>query len=192
VSLLRICASALVSAVLVVVPLTPAFAHNYLVSTTPASDSTVSVQPDNITLVTNDVLINVPASNVLSVTDSAGRFYGDGCATVKGVSISTKAQLGATGDYTVQWRVVSADGHPVSGSWSFHWAPEAGQVLATGSAQQPVCPGSVPLETPAPSATSSASNSSGSSNTIIWFLIAIASMIAAAGVTFAVLTRRRK
>ena len=191
-NLFRLGVTALVSAVLIAVPLAPASAHNSVVSTTPGAGSTVTVQPGTITLVSNDELLNVPASNLISVTDAPGRFYGDGCATVKGVSISTKAQLGGAGDYTVQWRVVSADGHPVSGSWSFHWAPEAGQVLATGSVQQPVCPGSVPLETPTPSAASSASNSSGSSTTLIWFLIAIASMIAAAGVTFTVLTRKRR
>ncbi|MEY4102751.1 MAG: hypothetical protein RIR88_885 [Actinomycetota bacterium] len=190
-SLLRCGVTALVSAVLVVVPLTSASAHNSAITSTPAEGSTVTVQPGVLTLVTNDDLLNVPASNVMVVTDATGRYYGDGCATVKGPSISTNAQLGAAGDYTVQWRVVSGDGHPVSGSWSFHFAPAAGQKLAEGSLVQPVCAANKPVETPATSQQSASGTGSGSGSTLIWFLVAIAAMIAAAGVTFAALTRKR-
>jgi methionine-rich copper-binding protein CopC len=191
--LLRLGVTALVSAVLVVVPLTPASAHNSVLSSTPAEGSTVTVQPGTLTLVTNDDLLNVPASNLMLVTDGSGRHYGDGCAIVKGASISTKAQLGVAGDYTVQWRVVSGDGHPVSGSWSFHWAPTSDQKLAAGSSSQPVCAASNPLETPTATAQSNAAGSgSGQSSTLIWFLVALGAMVAAAGVTFGLLTRKRK
>jgi methionine-rich copper-binding protein CopC len=192
-SLFRLGVTALVSAVLVVVPLAPASAHNSAISSTPADGSTVTVQPGTLTLVTNDELLNVPASNVMVVKDSSGRFYGDGCSSVKGASISTSAQLGAAGEYTVQWRVVSADGHPVSGSWTFRWEPSAAQQLTEGVTSQPACAASKPLETPAPvSQTTTSSSSNSSATTVIWFLVAIAAMIAAAGVTFRVLTRKRK
>ena len=192
-NLLRLGVTALVSAVLVVVPLAPASAHNSAITSTPADGSTVTVQPGVLTLVTNDDLLNVPASNLMVATDASGRFYGDGCATVKGTSISTNAQLGVAGDYTVQWRVVSGDGHPVSGSWSFHWAPAPDQKLAAGSSSQPVCAGSTPRETPTATAQSNtAGTGSGQSTTLIWFLAALCAMVVAAGITFGLLTRKRK
>lgn len=191
---LRLGVTALVSAVLILVPLAPASAHNSALSSTPAEGSTVTTQPGTFTLTTNDALMQVPESNLMYVVDSAGRYYGDGCATVKGASISTTATLGAAGDYTVQWRVVSTDGHPVSGSWSFHWAPVAGQPVGTSAASAPICGGgNKAVETAVATAVPTSSASASSPwTTLLWFGGAIVVMIAAAGLTFAFLTRKRR
>ena len=122
-----------------------ASAHNYLVSSTPEAGSVLTSLPPEFVITTNDVLLdfggeNTGSAGALEVQGPDGLFYGDGCVTVSGASISTPAALGPAGDYTVIWRVVSTDGHPVSNQFSFTWQPDAAQVVSTGSAAAPVCP----------------------------------------------------
>lgn len=122
-----------------------ASAHNYLVSSTPEAGSVLTTLPSDFVITTNDVLLdfgggNTGSAGALEVQGPDGKFYGDGCVTVSGPSISTAAALGPSGDYTVLWRVVSTDGHPVSNQFSFTWQPDAGQPASSGSATAPVCP----------------------------------------------------
>ncbi|SKA80903.1 hypothetical protein SAMN06295879_0258 [Agreia bicolorata] len=121
-----------------------ASAHNYLVSSTPEAGSVLTTLPSDFVITTNDVLLdfggeNTGSAGALEVQGPDGLFYGDGCVTVSGPSISTAAALGPAGDYTVIWRVVSTDGHPVSNQFSFTWQPDAGQPASTGSKAAPVC-----------------------------------------------------
>jgi len=58
--------------------------------------------------------------NTISVTNQRGTVVSTGVAVVSGMKIwqSLKTPLQA-GRYTVKYRVVSADGHVVSGSYTF-------------------------------------------------------------------------
>ncbi|MDF2443267.1 MAG: copper resistance protein, partial [Subtercola sp.] len=47
--------------------------------------------------------------------------------------------LGSAGVYAMSWQIVSSDGHPVSDSITFTYAPPAGTVPATGTAVAPDC-----------------------------------------------------
>jgi methionine-rich copper-binding protein CopC len=116
------------------------------VSSTPEAGSVLTVLPEQFIVTTNDVLLdfggeNTGSAGALEVRGPDGLFYGDGCVTVSGASITTGASLGPAGDYTVLWRVVSTDGHPVSSQYDFTWQPDAGQPVSTGSEAAPVCPG---------------------------------------------------
>lgn len=117
-------------------------AHNYIVSSTPAEGATIATLPASFGVTTNDNLLSLGGATggfALQVKDSAGLFYEDGCITVAGPTMSTSAVLGAPGPYTVLWQLVSIDGHSVSGSYDFTWAPAAGQTTATGTSAAPVC-----------------------------------------------------
>jgi methionine-rich copper-binding protein CopC len=121
-----------------------ASAHNYLVSSTPEVGSVLTELPSEFVITTNDVLLDfggegTGSSGALEVQGPDGLFYGDGCVLVSGASISTAAALGPAGDYTVIWRVLSTDGHPVSSQFSFTWQPDAGQPVSPGSSTAPVC-----------------------------------------------------
>ncbi len=131
------------SAALVVVPSVPASAHNYLVATTPAKGEVVTGQPGTISLETNDELLEIEGGAVIQAQGPDGRYYGDGCAVVVGVSAETQAQLGTPGTYTVAWKVVSSDGHPISGTWSFEWQPAEGVALAEGTTEPGACGGAI-------------------------------------------------
>lgn len=126
---------------------TPAIAHNFYVSSTPGIDETLTAVPSEFIVTTNDNLLDLDGAVggfFLKVTGPDGLYYGDGCVSVQGASASMPAALGPAGDYTLDWQVVSADGHTVSDTIPFTWQPAAGQESTTeGSTTVPNCGGEV-------------------------------------------------
>jgi copper resistance protein C len=136
------------SAALIALPAMPAWAHNYLVATTPAEGAVVTEQPGTISLETNDELLDVGDGSAIRVQGPDERYYGDGCTEVVGATAEARAELGTPGEYTVTWQVVSTDGHPISGTWTFQWQPAEGVELAEGSADPVACGGDAVVSTP--------------------------------------------
>lgn len=130
------------SALLVTAPALSASAHNSVVSTTPAEGEVVTAQPGEVSLTTNDALLDLGTGAALLVEGPDGLFYGDGCAVIDGATASSAVELGEAGTYTVIWQVVSTDGHPISGEWTFDWQPAEGTELGTGT-DAPACGGDV-------------------------------------------------
>ncbi|WP_395245650.1 copper resistance protein CopC [Agromyces sp. MMS24-K17] len=126
------------AAFLAVAPAGPASAHNSIVGTSPAADATVTEQPGEVSVTTSDVLIEIGGGNSIDVIGPDGRHYATDCASVDTTVAWAPMALGEAGEYTVEWRVVSADGHPISGEFAFAWAPAEGQELAEGTAE-PAC-----------------------------------------------------
>ncbi|SFJ61561.1 copper resistance CopC family protein [Cellulomonas sp. KH9] len=117
-------ALALVLAVLVA---SPAAAHNTLRSTDPADGSTVAAAPPQVTLTFDQPAMELGTQVV--VTGPDGVVVSDG--PVQLVDSSVVQPLVETlpaGAYTVDWRVTSADGHPLSGTFGFT-ATDASPVL---------------------------------------------------------------
>ncbi|MCA5923572.1 copper resistance CopC family protein [Curtobacterium oceanosedimentum] len=120
----------------------PASAHNYLVSSDPAVGGTLTELPDTFAITTNDRLLDIGDSGsgfAFRVVGPDGEYYEDGCVDVEGPTMSTAAALGASGKYTVEWQIVSADGHTVSDEYPFTWKAPSGFSPATGSAEPPSC-----------------------------------------------------
>jgi copper transport protein len=117
-----------------------ALAHATLVGTEPADESVLAEPPARVVVRFNEA---VEASfGSLRVFDSSGRRVDAGTADrPEATSVAAPLNEGlADGTYTVAWRVVSADGHPVHGAFVFHLgAPGANpagiaeQVLAEDS-----------------------------------------------------------
>jgi methionine-rich copper-binding protein CopC len=183
-----------------------ASAHNYLVSSTPEAGSVLTELPSDFVITTNDVLLDfggesTGSAGALEVQGPDGLFYGDGCVVVSGPSISTPAALGPAGDYTVIWRVVSTDGHPVSSQFSFTWQPDAGQPASPGSEAAPVCASADDGTGDAADGPTAGSSGSGSDATataaseaefvsvLAWVGGALLAMVAAVAVTLLVLRR---
>lgn len=99
----------------------PAQAHDALQSTSPDRDATVTAAPDIVTLTLSEPPTDSKSLNlsVITVTDSTGKRLSDGQVTVTGPTITTKVAPGSNGPYTVLWRTVSSDGHPIEGNYSF-------------------------------------------------------------------------
>ena len=75
----------------------PAQAHNYVVSTIPASGSVLTQLPEQFSVTTNDNLLNLAGEGngfVMQIRDAGGAYYGDGCVTVQGATMSAVAALG--------------------------------------------------------------------------------------------------
>jgi methionine-rich copper-binding protein CopC len=160
----------------------PASAHDYLVSSSPAAGSTIDAPPSEVTLTFNDVILDLGTpggaggdastgsgsvaggSSIVQVTgpDAQGTHFETGCATNSGRTVSVPVALGGSGQYTVTWRVVSADGHPVSDSIAFTYQAPAGATAAAGTADGPGC---AAAEEGAAGSGAAASGGSGSTST---------------------------
>ncbi|GAA2366427.1 MULTISPECIES: copper resistance CopC family protein [Gordonia] len=96
----------------------PASAHSALVGSDPEQGAKVATAPERVTLTFNENLKSSYA--VLKVVGPDGHFWQQGEPTVDGRDISVALHgLGPAGEYKVNYRVTSADGHPVEGQVTF-------------------------------------------------------------------------
>ncbi|GAA3536565.1 hypothetical protein GCM10022419_015460 [Nonomuraea rosea] len=109
----------------------PAQAHNVLIGSDPKDGATLTASPERVTLVFDQVVRQGYAQ--VGVTSADGSGWADGAAVVAAERVSVKVKpLPGGGPYTVGYRILSSDGHPVTGKIAFTLA--AG---ATGQAAQP-------------------------------------------------------
>lgn len=190
---MRRAAAAVTLAVLaVLITAGPASAHNYLVESTPAEGEVLTVLPEQFSVTTNEALLDLGGSGSgfgLEVRDSAGLYYGDGCVTVDGATMSAMAALGEPGEYTLVYQLVSADGHTVSDSFTFEWAPEGDVEASEGSSSPGDCNG---LYTRGDGAQEPAAAASFDLGTVLWIGGALAAVAIAVLVTLLVLKPRKQ
>lgn len=122
-----------------------ASAHDSLVAATPAADATVSTAAD-VTLTFSANLLGADGGNEVIVVGPDARHYETDCTALAGPTLTTPVELGAAGEYQVTWRAVSSDGHPVSGTYAFSYAPAAGEQVGQGAETSPCA--SVAAQTP--------------------------------------------
>jgi len=104
--------------IVLVGPAPLALAHADLVLSTPEDGARLATVPDEVELAFSEDLI--PESVVVSVEDSVGLVVRVLELEVAGADVIVAWPPGLTGpDYAVNYRVVSQDGHPVSGSLTF-------------------------------------------------------------------------
>jgi methionine-rich copper-binding protein CopC len=95
-----------------------ALAHDTLLSTDPEDGSTVDSSPEKITLEYSANILDV--SPVVRITDADGTVVQEGDPEIDGPDAIAKVEKPLDpGTYTIQWRVVSSDGHPIEGDFSF-------------------------------------------------------------------------
>jgi methionine-rich copper-binding protein CopC len=149
-----------------VAPTLPASAHSALISSNPAHESRL----DNISDLGPTLLLR-------SGDETLTEFK----PVIKGQTLSAAApsETLAAGDYQLVWRVVSADGHPISGVIAF--------TLDT-PADASATPAPTTSPTTSPAAPDSASNSDDSGSASNW--IALAAVPAIAVIALLLLRRR--
>ena len=181
-----------IAAVAVLATATPAWAHNYVVSTTPAEGEVLTVLPESFSVTTNEALLDLSGSGSgfgMEIIDADGLYYGDGCVTVEGASLYADPVIGAAGTYTLVYQVVSADGHTVSDEFTFDWAPEAGFAASAGSATPGDCNG---LYSRGDGAEAKPDAASVDLSAVLWIGGALLAVGIAVVVTFIVLRPRTK
>lgn len=96
-----------------------ASAHAVRIATDPAVDAMLASGPPQVSATFNEALQTGFAA--MTVVGPDGNLWSTGDTHVQGAIASVAVRpLGAAGSYTVNYRVTSADGHVVSGSWPFH------------------------------------------------------------------------
>jgi methionine-rich copper-binding protein CopC len=122
-------------------------AHNALLGTDPADGSTVDAPPASITLTFDQPAQSLGTEIVVLGPD--GSTVSEGAAELvdNTVSQALAADLPA-GAYSVEWRVTSADGHPLSGTLAF--TASSGAAAAAPAAPETIEPTAEPTtSTPA-------------------------------------------
>jgi copper resistance protein C len=95
-----------------------ASAHATRVSSEPADNAVLAAGPNQVSATFNERLQTTFAA--MAVVGPDGNLWTSGEPTVQGAVVSAGLRpLGPAGTYTANYRVTSADGHVVSGSWSF-------------------------------------------------------------------------
>jgi hypothetical protein len=167
-----------------------AFAHDVLTASDPANGSSLATGPTKVTL-TFDLPVKEYFSTI-TVLGPDGNHYEGGASTVDGSTASAPVQpLGPAGAYTIGYRIVSDDGHPVSGSVRFtltqagpgHGVPAAESAgSSTGSA---AAAAPAPGQPGQPAGTSGASSDSGSGGIPAWPWVVGGVLLVAAGAAIA-------
>ena len=104
-----------------------AWAHAALLHTVPQASGTVNVAPPEVQLTYSEPI--EPRFAIVSVTDAAGRQVTSGqpaSAPGSPQTLVTPLEHVPEGWYLVFWRVISADGHPVRGAFTFAVGPNPG------------------------------------------------------------------
>lgn len=162
-------ATVLVVGVTSVVTAAPASAHNVLTGSDPADGSTPAAAPTAVTLTFDEAVQNYQP--VLVVTGPDGTVFSTGTPAVSGTTVRTDlVGAGPAGAYTVAYRIVSADGHPVSGQLTYTLAAAAAGT-ATGA------------PAPAGGVTTGPSEDGGSGGSVwFWIGVGVAAVLVAAAV----------
>ena len=115
--LLAVLATVLLGAAMLLAP-APAHAHDSLISSDPADGATLETSPEQITLTYSADVLEV--SPVVQISESDSGEPVELTPVIDGPTVTAEIpEPLAAGTHTVQWRVVSSDGHPIEGSFTF-------------------------------------------------------------------------
>ena len=106
---------------------TAAFGHASLLGTAPAAQRVAPHAPGTIDLTFSETV--EPRFAVISITNARGRQFGQGAPSRSAAdprTIERQVDRMRPGWYLVYWRVISADGHPVRGAFTFAVGPGPG------------------------------------------------------------------
>ncbi|WP_169945426.1 copper resistance CopC family protein [Microbispora sp. H11081] len=198
---IRLLAAVAVVAAVVAGVAGPAAAHAALRSSTPKDGATVNKAPSDVELVFTENIARQFVTVV--VTGPDGRKVTRGGPSTKGPVVTQPLTAGLpNGRYAIAYRVVSSDGHPVSGELHFTLkapaavatpaaTPAATSAAAAGPSPAGADPAGVATSPSAPAADASlaASSSPGGGRTVA--VVAAVAVVAVAGGILVVSRRRR-
>jgi copper resistance protein C len=180
---LRLLAATVAACVALLLGAAPAFAHTRLESSDPGDKSSVDTAPASVSLTFNEAISAEFAT--LSVVGPDGTNYQSGPVSAANGQVSTAVSpLGPAGVYEIGYRVVSDDGHPVSGKVAFTLtAPGPAAAAAPTAAPEPTA-AAAPAVTPQ-------ANAQQSEGAPVWPWILGAVVLVGAGAVTALRLARR-
>jgi methionine-rich copper-binding protein CopC len=138
-------AAALVVALLLgLVTTVPAAAHNGLVGSDPANGSSVAQTPGAVVLTFDEPALALGTQVVVTGPDGPAS---TGAPELVNATVRQPLVPGApAGSYTIDWRVTSVDGHPITGQIAFFTgAAGAGTYTGPAAPATAVDPGGAPV-----------------------------------------------
>ena len=174
----------------------PAQAHDTLLESDPADGATLETSPEAITLTFSADILDV--SPLVRITDENGEQLAEITPSIDGpVATATLEEPLPAGTSTVQWRVVSSDGHPIEGTFEVTVEQDAAAEETAEAPAEESSPAeeSAPAETTAPAeegeqATAEAAEEE-SSSSMTPLLIVLGVVVVGAVVAVLLIMRRR-
>ena len=171
---------------------TPALAHDALLGSEPADGAVLTEEPSQIVLTFSGAQAGVGSEVVVVGPD--GAVWSDGPVQVSEAVVTQSLRPDMPeGVYTVTFRSVSGDGHPVSGTFTFGVDLPEAAVAETPVTETPVTATLVtetPLAETAEPATAAPDDGAPARPWLGWMLAATAALLALSGVVVAVRRRR--
>jgi copper resistance protein C len=189
---LRLLAATVAACVALLLGAAPAFAHTRLESSDPGDKSSVDAAPASVSLTFNEAISAEFAT--LSVVGPDGTNYQSGPVSAANGQVSTAVSpLGPAGVYEIGYRVVSDDGHPVSGKVSFTLTTACPGAAAAPAAAPTAAaaPAPAPAAAAATTAVDPQADSRSSEGAPIWPWLVGAVILVAAGAAVALRLSRR-
>ena len=116
----------------------PALAHSELVSSNPSSAANIQQLPEQIELEFNEELLNLGTGNSISIMTPSGEDIGMGETSTEGAVITRLLNTTSeTGQFQVKYRVASADGHVLNGSFTFNLSEAIVPITQNENAAEP-------------------------------------------------------
>jgi methionine-rich copper-binding protein CopC len=163
----------------------PASAHDELIGTDPAADSTLDASPSQLTLTFSADIASDAGASEVQVTDAAGTALA-GEPTVQDNVLTVPLTAEASGAVIVLWKVVSSDGHPISGEFGFTVTPP------TTPTPTPT-PSAVPTTTAEPTPSASPAPADPASGAVWpWIVGGLVVAALAGGILYLVVSRARR
>ncbi|MDR7113329.1 methionine-rich copper-binding protein CopC [Microbacterium trichothecenolyticum] len=183
-------AALLVALGVVLATASPAHAHDELLGSDPAQGSTLDALPAQLTLTFSAEIADDAGASVVEVTDASGTALADGTPTVQDNVLTQPLTGEASGAVTVLWKVVSSDGHPISGEFSF---TVAGAPTPTESATPTPTETAAPTASaePTPTVTSEPAASEGAT-ALPWIIAGVLALALIAAVVYLLVSRSRR
>ncbi|WP_052350548.1 copper resistance CopC family protein [Paenibacillus gorillae] len=190
----------LLAALLILFP-SAALAHSKLDSAVPADGETVKVSPNEITMTFNTKIEKLSKFKLLN---EAAEEVKTGKSVVDGNTMSGDLpEKLVNGSYTVKWTIMGADGHTISGDYSFTVDTPAEEAPATATPEATPVPTTDPAEAPAvtpteaPAVPDQASNNGNTSTTqnsdmALGPILVVAVVITVIALVAAILISRRR
>lgn len=173
----------------------PAAAHDELVATNPADGATLTEAPASLELTYSGDIMDVDGANQVRVTNAAGESVTDGAPDIDGKVVTQDLATAAADDtYTVTWRVVSSDGHPIQGTFTYtvgqgsKVADATAQAATTGAAE----PSAESTGTSAPVASDPVSQASEGLSTPLKVVLALVAVAALGSALVVVLAKTKR
>lgn len=170
----------------------PAHAHDELLSSDPAAGANLESLPDALTLTFSGALSVDEGASEVAVTDASGATLTDGPPAVADTVLTQPLSGTASGVVTVLWKVVSSDGHPISGEFTFSVAGSPTPTptpTPTATPAESASPTDEPTETASPTAAPVDEGASGD----VWpWVIGGILLAAVAGAVIYLLTSRAR